>query len=196
MSDLGGLIDHLGLADVVLIAQSMGGRTCLPYALENQRRVRGLVMASNVGGVDYSTIRHPELGRAESWTRDAQRNSAEVNKQGVHPGAGARMAREQPALAYLYRQIDDMTDVKRKQRRAQMQLSVPPPSLEVVKRLSVRTLFLTGEEDFAVFPGASVALASVMPMASAESVPRAGHSVYFERAEAFNSLVDTFLRSL
>ena len=196
VSDLGGLIDHLDLADVVLIAQSMGGRTCLPYALENQHRVRGLVMASTLGGVDYSTIQHPEVGRAESWSRDAQRNLAELNKQGVHPGAGARMAREQPALAYLYRQIDDMTDAKRKQRRAQMQLNVPPPSLEVVKRLSVRTLFLTGEEDFTVFPGASVALASVMPKASVESVPRAGHSVYFERAEAFSRLIDTFLGSL
>jgi pimeloyl-ACP methyl ester carboxylesterase len=196
VNDLGALIDHLGLADVVLIAQSLGGRTCLPYALENQRRVRGLVMASNVGWVDYSTIQHPEVGRAESWTREAQRNLAELNEQGVHPGAGPRMAREQPALAYLYRQIDDMTDAKRKQRRAQMQPSVPPPSLEVVKRLSVRTLFLTGEEDFTVFPGASSALASVMLRASVESVPRAGHSVYFERAEAFNRLVDAFLLSL
>ena len=121
VSDLSGLIDHLDLADVVLIAQSMGGRTCLPYALENQRRVRGLVMASTLGGVDYSTIRHPEVGRAESWTREAQRSLAELNKQGVHPGAGARMAREQPALHYLYRQIDDMTDAKRKKQRAQMQ---------------------------------------------------------------------------
>ena len=196
VNDLSALIDHLDLADVVLIAQSMGGRTCLPYALENQRRVRGLVMASTVGGVDYSTIRHPEVGRAESWTREAQQVLAELNKQGVHPGAGARMAREQPALHYLYRQIDAMTDAKRKQRRAQMHLSVPPPLLEVVKGLSIRTLFITGEEDFSVFPGASVALGSVMPRARVETVPRAGHSVYFERAEAFNHLVNTFLGSL
>ncbi len=196
VNDLGALIDHLGLADVVLIAQSMGGRTCLPYALENQRRVRGLVMASNVGGVDYSTIPHPAVARAASWTRDAERNQAELSKQGIHPGAGVRMAKEQPGLAYLIRQLYDMTDEKRRERRAKMQLSVPPPSVEAVKRLSVRTLFLTGEEDFAVFPGASVALASVMPKARVESVPRAGHSVYFERAETFNRLVDTFLRSL
>lgn len=196
VSDLGALIEHLGLAEVVLIAQSMGGGTCLRYALENPGRVRGLVMASTLGGVDYSTIKHPEVARAAEWAQAVARNQVELAKEGVHPGAGLRMGREQPALHYLYRQIDDMTDAARKERRAKMAGSVPRPSVEAVSRLSVRTLFLTGEEDLVFFPGSSVALASVMPMAKVESVPRAGHSVYFERAEAFNLAVDRFIRTL
>lgn len=74
MSDLGALIEHLGLAEVVLIAQSMGGGTCLPYALENPGRVRGLLMASTLGGVDYSAIKHPEVARAAEWAQAVARN--------------------------------------------------------------------------------------------------------------------------
>jgi pimeloyl-ACP methyl ester carboxylesterase len=48
--DLAALIDHLKLGRVVLVAQSMGGWSCLPYAIEHPRRVRGLVMACTGGG--------------------------------------------------------------------------------------------------------------------------------------------------
>jgi len=196
VDDLAALIDHLKLGDVVLLGQSMGGRACLPYAIQNPRRVRGLVMASNVGGVDYSAIQHPVVERAARWASESAQTEAELWRRGVHPGAGSRMAKEQPALHYLYRQLNDLTDVARRDARAAKQASVPPASIEAVRQLSVPVLFITGEEDTGVFPGASVALASVMRQARVESVPRASHSVYFERAETFNRLVDSFLRSL
>jgi len=43
--DLAVLIDHLQLPDVRLVAQSMGGWTCLGYAVTHPERVRALVMA-------------------------------------------------------------------------------------------------------------------------------------------------------
>src|SRR5918911_2482383 len=49
--DLAALIDHLGLDDVRLVAQSMGGWTCLGYAVTHPERVRALVMADTAGGV-------------------------------------------------------------------------------------------------------------------------------------------------
>jgi 3-oxoadipate enol-lactonase len=153
-------------------------------------------MASNFGGVDFSSIRHPAVAQAPSWRQDSLRKQAELTREGIHPGAGLRMAREQPALHYLYGQIDDMTDAARKEKREKLQVKVPPPTVDVVATLSVRTLFITGEEDVVAFPGLSVALASVMPIAKVESVPRTGHSVYFERAEAFNLAVDRFNRTL
>src|SRR6266516_5000865 len=47
--DLAALIDHLALAEVFLVAQSMGGWACLEYALANPERVRALVLASTAG---------------------------------------------------------------------------------------------------------------------------------------------------
>ena len=196
VDDLAALIDHLGLTNVVLVAQSLGGRTCLPYAIRNPSRVRALVMASNVAGVDYSKISHPEVAREAAWSRDAERAEAQMLKDGVHPGAGIRMAKEQPALLYLYSQINDLTDGARKQARAAKQASVSAASIEDVKQLSVPVLFITGPEDTGIFPGASVALASVMRHAKVESVPRAAHSVHFQRPDAFNRLVDSFVEDL
>jgi pimeloyl-ACP methyl ester carboxylesterase len=54
-------------------------------------------------------------------------------------------------------------------------------------------LCLTGEEDVVIPPAAVAVLASIIPGARLASVPEAGHSVYWERPEAFNRLVDEFL---
>jgi pimeloyl-ACP methyl ester carboxylesterase len=46
--DLAALITALDLKDPVLVAQSMGGWTCLEYALREPKRVRALVMGSGL----------------------------------------------------------------------------------------------------------------------------------------------------
>ena len=51
VDDLAALIEHLRLDDVRLVAQSMGGWTCLEYALRQPERVRALVMADTVGSL-------------------------------------------------------------------------------------------------------------------------------------------------
>ncbi|MNC87713.1 hypothetical protein D3C83_34610 [compost metagenome] len=54
-------------------------------------------------------------------------------------------------------------------------------------------LFLNGEED-TVFPSpAGPGLAGFAPLGRHVSVPKAGHSVYFERAAEFNRIVEEFL---
>jgi 3-oxoadipate enol-lactonase len=63
---------------------------------------------------------------------------------------------------------------------------------EDLARLEVPTLFITGEEDVVFPPLLAPALAALIPNARVEQVAAAGHSVYFERAEVFNRLVDEF----
>ena len=99
--DLAALIAHLGLGDVRLVAQSMGGWTCLDYTLRHPEHVRGLVLACTVG-----TLATPELDRLFA---SGPGGEAELFARGIHPAAGARMAREQPALHHLYRQIDGLS---------------------------------------------------------------------------------------
>ena len=50
VEDLRGLLDHLGIEEAFLIAQSMGGLTCLGFALADPRRTRALVLAGTTGG--------------------------------------------------------------------------------------------------------------------------------------------------
>jgi pimeloyl-ACP methyl ester carboxylesterase len=185
VDDLAALIDHLSLADVRLVAQSMGGWTCLGYALRRPARVRALVMADTTG-----SLAHPEVARLRA---EAGAAGDALFAQGIHPAAGARMAAEQPALHFLYQAINELaTGVDKTALRARLAaLCVTPPA--AVAALPMPVLCIAGEEDVVIPPAAVERFASLVPGARLERVAKAGHSVYFERADVFNRLVDAFL---
>lgn len=191
--DLAALVRELELDEVRLVAQSMGGWTCLEYALREPGRVRGLVMASTSGAVDFSQLRHPAMAEIRDWIDRSERILAELEARDISPASGERMQREQPALAHLYRQITQLTpgDFRAAVRARIRQTRTQSPDL--LARLQMPVLFLTGDED-CVFPAAAgPALAAAAPKGSAVRVPQAGHSVYFERAAPFNRIVEDFL---
>src|SRR5215212_747821 len=97
VDSLAGLLDALGHERVSLVAQSMGGFTCLGFALRFPHRVRALVMADTVFPLDL-----PEFGALRVGVGEHRESLA---ARGIHPAAGERMAIEQPALHFLYEQI-------------------------------------------------------------------------------------------
>jgi pimeloyl-ACP methyl ester carboxylesterase len=194
--DLAALIDHLSLGRVLLVAQSMGGWACLEYALAKPERVRALVLASTAGAIARRATLLRDPPALDAWIARAAAARTEMQHNGVHPAAGPRMAREQPALHFLYRAIDAMAGAKldKEGLRARMiALQTRPP--DDLARLEVPTLFITGEEDVVFPPLLAPALAAQMPNARVDPVGAAGHSVYFERADIFNRLVEEFLIS-
>src|SRR5216684_2417710 len=192
--DLLALVDNLGLTDVQLVAQSMGGWACLNFAVRHPRRVRALVMASTGGAVDLNTLEAVDRKSIESWVAAHGGDQAELRKRGIHPAAGERMARERPALEFLYREIDRLSSgVDKEALRARLLAARTLPA-EALKGLAVPVLFISGKEDIVFPPPAAAALARIVPGAKLESVPAAGHSVYFERPEIFNRLVLDFFK--
>jgi 3-oxoadipate enol-lactonase len=188
--DLSALIQELNLKDVALVAQSMGGWTCLEYALREPKKVRALVMASTSGRLDFNQLHDREI---ERWVGQSPSALAELQARGVHPAGGERMAREQPALAQLYWQISEMAPASfREDVRARIRdLRRESPSL--LERLPMPVRFLTGDEDWVFPPAAGPLLAKLAPKGSAVRVPAAGHSVYFERAATFNELIGSLI---
>jgi 3-oxoadipate enol-lactonase len=188
--DLAALIQELSLKDVALVAQSMGGWTCLEYALREPKRVRSLVMASTSGRLDFSQLGNAEV---DEWIRRSTAALADLQSRGVHPAGGERMAREQPALAQLYWQISEMAPASFREevRERIRQLRTQSPSF--LAKLAMPVLFITGDEDWVFPPAAGPALARLAPKGSAVRVPAAGHSVYFERAAQFNDLIGRVL---
>jgi len=184
--DLAALIDELELKEVALVGQSMGGWTCLDYALREGGKVRALVMASTSGVLDFAQLKNPEV---DEWSRRSPGALAELQARGIHPASGERMAREQPALAQLYWQISEMAPASfREEVRVRIRgLRKQSPSL--LAKLPMPVLLITGDEDWVFPPAAGPALARFAPRASAVRVPQAGHSVYFERAAQFNELI-------
>jgi pimeloyl-ACP methyl ester carboxylesterase len=195
--DLAALVEHLGLHDVRLVAQSMGGWTGLEYILGRKGPVRALVMASTAGTVERTRALYPDdPGRLERWAREAEEAARDLERRGVGVAGGERMAREQPALHFLYRQISGLSlGPEREAVRRRLWAAFKRP-VEVLSTITTPTLFITGGEDLVFPPFLADGMAKLMPNARVERVEEAGHSVYFERAEIFNRLVDEFLATV
>jgi 3-oxoadipate enol-lactonase len=190
--DLLALMDHLKVGEVRLIAQSMGGRGCLNVALHHPQRVRAVVMASTAGAVDLKSLGEADRKSLENWFAVNGGMEAELRKDGVHPAAGERMAREQPALEFLYREIDRLSsDLDKDALRPKLEATRTLPSSDLTT-LKVPTLFISGTEDVVFPPPAAAALAKLVPGGKLESIPETGHSAYFQRPEIFNRLVFDF----
>jgi 3-oxoadipate enol-lactonase len=185
-SDLRALLDHTGIDHATLVAQSMGGWTCLGLALQSPERFEGLVMCGTHGGTTSEEI-------TQVWSAALQHPPA--LPPGVHPAAGARMAHEQPELAFLYSEIDALNTPRERAELAALLRAAGSPSLDDVTRLAMPVLCIVGEEDIVIPPSVVEIFARRVPTARITRVPEAGHSVYFERAAAFNSILDSFLAS-
>jgi 3-oxoadipate enol-lactonase len=188
VDDLAALIDHLSLKDVRLAAQSMGGWTCLGYALRHPGKVRALVMCATTG-----TASNPDIDRAFASRAGAE---ADLFQRGIHPAAGERMAREQPALQFLYREIDGLSYVTDKQAVRAKLVAMRTTPREALSRLSMPVLCVSGAEDVVMPTAAVEAFAQLLPNAQLVQIAEAGHSVYFERPHTFNRLVADFLEAV
>ncbi len=184
--DLDALLDHLAINEVRLVAQSMGGWTCMEWALRNPGRVKAIVFCDTTG-----TLAHP--GFPAIWTAQPRGREQALFERRIHPAAGERMAAEQPALHHLYWQINDLASTLDKDalRRQLGELRTRP--LEDLPPLTMPVLCLAGEEDIVIPPETVRLMAESLPNARFVPVPRAGHSVYFERAAEFNRIVGAFL---
>ena len=191
--DLEALVDHLKLETVTLVCQSMGGWTGIDFAFRWPERVRALVLASTSGRINFGTVEGPELAEIRGWEKASASARESLPGQNIHVAAGARMAREQPALHLLYQEIDALTPPEWKTAIRQQLFALRTTPAVRLRQLGTPTLWIVGEEDI-VFPAvAAPALARLMPKAEVARVPDAGHSVYFERPQRFNELVERFL---
>ena len=186
--DLAHLLDELRIDQAVLIGQSMGGWTIVGYASEHPERVAAMVMADTHGGIITPAI-------AETFAARRLRPLAEPPIVGTLPTYAIDYFVRDPAMAFLY---DDLRIMGAQPPIDAMQrLAARRYDLTAVReRLKMPILCLVGEEDELIPPAAIRILAQALPDGRLATVPHCGHSVYFERPEAFNQLVLGFLREI
>ncbi len=193
--DLAALIAHLGLRDVVVIGQSMGGWSALEYAFTQPPELRALVLSATSGAIDPAGLTGAGATAFAAWRAVSEAALAEGQARGEHPAAGARMAAEQPALHFLYRAMDELSTLDKVQMRHRLFGSRVRPVSDLAA-VGVPALWVTGEKDI-VFPSpVAPFLARAMPRGEHVEIPAVGHSGYFEDASAFNAALAGFLRRL
>jgi 3-oxoadipate enol-lactonase len=112
---------------------------------------------------------------------------------GVHPAAGVRMARDEPALHFLYTQINALNPARSLSALGTLLSAAGAPTAADAAGLGIPVLFIAGEEDVVIPPRMLSIAGACFPNARLELVPAAGHSVYFERPAVFNEIVEGFL---
>lgn len=194
--DLAALLEHLRIDRAHLVGQSMGGWTMIEYCLRAPATVRSLTLSATTGSIDPARLPGIDTTALAHWKLEAANAADKCRAAQVHPAAGMRMAREQPALHLLYQQIDGLSrDLDKETLRARLQaLRVRGP--EGLAATGIPVLLISPEEDIVIPPPGLHALAQALPGARLLRLPGAGHSPYFENPQAFNRCLEDFLRPI
>ncbi len=190
--DVAALVDELGLGEIRMICQSMGGWSGVEFALLRPGRVKALVLAATTGTLDPRQMREPERSRLAVWNTESAAAREALIARNILPAGGATMAETQPALHQLYHHITNLTQgFDREAFRAKLhaQRNRRPEEFAAAR---TPVLFVPCEEDVVIPPFAPAAMAPVIPGARVSPLPKAGHSGHFEYAAAFNAKVDAF----
>ncbi len=181
--DLRQLLDPLGIEQFALVAQSMGGRTAVGFAVRNPGRVRALVLAGTTGGAVSD-----EMRERQDEHRQSPLGRLSLARRAISP----RLRQERPDMAYLYKLVGRLNPP----RPSDFLAPIPNyrgSSSGALAALGIPILFLVGEDD-TITPPDIVRLAHQnVPSSQFEVISYAGHSAYFERADEFNSRVERFL---
>lgn len=187
VEDLEALLEEVGAEEVRLVGQSMGGLTCLGYALRHPNRVRALVMASTLAG-----MRKPVWLATEPIVRAKAQELWQKRRENGRRALDPEFAYCRPELAFLYRQIAGLNPP----RPPDFPRRYPILAQDVtdLQRLTMPVLFIVGERDD-LYPPFLVAVGQrLLPNARLVVVPGADHSVYYEKPAVFNEAVLTFLK--
>lgn len=179
VEDLRALLDHLGIRDAHLVGQSMGGLTCLGFALAYPERTRGLVLAGTTGGIADPSVLAALKRRASL--------PADLTARALSPA----FRQNELAKTFLFREISALNPEDR-EGGASLFTGEDGPKAADLAQFRAPTLFLVGAADVITPVHVVEAAAKCIPNSKLEIVEGAGHSVYYERPDHFNSLVLDF----
>jgi pimeloyl-ACP methyl ester carboxylesterase len=176
VDDLLALVDHLGLAKVFLIGQSMGGGTCAAFTVRFPDRVAGLIHADSLAGIVLEEPYARELAQLNA------RNASLTQQERV---LGPRIRAENRELSFLYTALASFNSVTVKTLRGR----IPPWTPAELAASGVPAVFVVGEHDVLCPPHLVRAVHERVPGSGFRVLPGVGHSAYFEGPEAFNAIV-------
>jgi len=181
--DLRELLDLLEIERTAIVAQSMGGRTTVGFALRNPGRVSAIVFAGTTGGAVSERVR----------AEQAQYRKAPISRTTLAQRAVApRLKIERPDLVYLYRQIGRLNPPRPKDFLAPVPGYIGSSASRLAE-LGIPILYLVGSEDTITPPHIIKMAHEEVPGSEFDIIEGAGHSAYFEKAHLWNARVQGFL---
>ena len=179
--DLRGLLDHLKLDRVHLVGTAAGGFVAWDFALSFPERLRSLVVASSIGGVqdpDYldlqRRLRPPEFAAMPPDIRELGPSYRASNRAG-------------------WDKWNELEHTARPNGTPPTQTFRNTVTFAKLETIKTPTLLLTGDADLFAPPSVMRMFAARVKGSQAVVVPEAGHSAYWEQPEFFNKTVLAFI---
>ena len=179
--DLHALVESLSLERFHLVATAAGGITAIDYALTHPGRVRSLVAANTIGGVQddaYLEMQH-RLRPPEIQNLPVELRELGPSYRGTNPEGASRWLEIEMA--------------SRPEGAAPSQPLREPVTYARLQAMRVPTLVLSGEADLLSPPALMRMLAAHIPTSRFVSLPDAGHAGFWERPQVWNGLVLEFI---
>ncbi len=179
--DLHGLVEHLGLESFHLAATAQGGIAALDYALDHPNRVRSLVAANTIGGVQdagylevQTRLRPPEIQQLPVELRELGPSYRGTDPEGAHRWLEIELASRPYGLVPAQPVRNPITYAR-------------------LETMRVPTLILSGEADLLSPPALMRMLAAHIPACRFTLLSDAGHAGFWERPQVWNGLVLEFI---
>lgn len=181
--DLKALLDHLKLGRIHLVGTAGGAITAMDFALSFPERLRSLVIANSIVGVQDKE--YVEMGKR---LRPPQFDALPPEIRELGPSYRAA----NPAGAQRWIELEKMSRAEGPRPAAQkMRNQITFAALETLK---MPVLLMTGDADLYTPPSALRMFAPRIRHAELAIVPEAGHSAYWEQPEIFNRHALRFIR--
>ena len=181
--DLLGLVDHLGLDRFHLVGTAAGGIVAFDFAVSFPLRVRSLVVANSIGGVQDEE--YLEMGRR---LRPPQFNALPPDVRELGP-------------SYRAANPDGTARWLALERQSRPEGTQPPVqafrnrlTFSLLETITLPALLLTGDADLYSPPAVLRLFAARIKSSESVIVPEAGHSIYWEQPDVFNQKVLDFIR--
>ena len=179
--DLEGLIEHLQLDRFHLVATAAGGITGIDCSLSHPERVRSLVVANTIGGVQDAEYLEVQNRMRPPEIRDLPEHLREIGPsyRGSNPEGTARWM--------------EIEHASRPYGRLPAQPLREPITYARLATMRVPTMVLSGQADILAPPLLMRMLAEHIPGSRFASLEDVGHAGFWERPEVWNGMVLEFI---
>jgi pimeloyl-ACP methyl ester carboxylesterase len=181
--DLIALMDYLHVDRFHLVGTAAGGFVTFDTALSYPARLRSIVVANSIGGVQDESfvelgrrLRPPEFTAMPPELREVSPSYRSGNPDGTRRWAELEKASRPPGPVASAQPLKNRI------------------TFAGLERITVPVLLLTGDADMFAPPPVLKMFAEHIKTAQTVIVPEAGHSTYWEQPEVFNRAVLSFIR--